>query len=438
MRRKSLAGVIVLLLVALWGYLPLHAQEEAGKVYDGGYDLSIANGEVLQVSDEGTVILTATYDGGNRTTKSGYTNCLFVYDDGFLVQENREGTCINYNTAYIEELDAINYTGFSIGDESYTYIWDQDARICGIEDHNGEQIAKYIYSGLQVVDIQQLVNGEWTSAQNASFIGTYNKIRSYGAYYDEETGWYYSNGVYDDVSQARIVGLMEDDAYLSETNPCILNSTEEGIMLLGYETDDLQAEQWAEQLLASSSYNAAKASGWYSNSSAATVEIVARMIYGENTSNTTDQKAIAWVVLNRLHSTRFSNDIRTLVANKAQFSGVDSANGRKAQNANDNGWRYATYYACLMLTNSSEDCWNVIAAKPLGFSNQLYFRSASSLGSNSGVYEQGGVLYAHYSSRDVAISNACIAGQGTSTTVQGLKNMCVNGVSKYNVFFYHN
>lgn len=45
MRRKSLAGVIVLLLVALWGYLPLHAQEEAGKVYDGGYDLSIANGK---------------------------------------------------------------------------------------------------------------------------------------------------------------------------------------------------------------------------------------------------------------------------------------------------------------------------------------------------------------------------------------------------------
>ena len=114
----------MLLLVALWGYLPVHAQEEAGKVYDGGYDLSIANGEVLQVSDEGTVILTATYDEGNRTTKSGYTNCLFVYDDGFLVQENREGTCITYNTAYIEELDAINYTGFSIGDESYTYIWD--------------------------------------------------------------------------------------------------------------------------------------------------------------------------------------------------------------------------------------------------------------------------------------------------------------------------
>lgn len=437
MRRKFFTSIIMFLLVVSIGYLPVHAQESSENIYDGGYELVIMNGEILQVNDEGTIILEATYDEGYRITKNGYVNCLFVYENGFLVQENREGTIITYDTAYIEELETINYTGFSIDDESYTYVWDQDARICGIANSNGEQIAKYIYSGLQVVDIQQLENGEWISAQNIDFIGTYNKMRSYGAYYDDETGWYYSNGVYDDVSQTRIVGLAESDEYLTETNPCVSNTSEEGIMLLGYETDDLTAEQWADELLATSSYNAAKAPDWYQSSSVSTVEIIARMIYGENTSNTTDQKAIAWIVLNRLHSSRFSDDIRELVADEEEFNGVDSANGRKAQSANDNGWRYATYYACLMLTNSSEDCWNVIAAKPLGFSNQLYFRSASSLGSSSSVYEQGGVLYAHYSSRDVAISNVCIAGQGTSTTIQGLKNMCVNGLSKYNVFFYH-
>ena len=98
---------------------------------------------------------------------------------------------------------------------------------------------------------------------------------------------------------------------------------------------------------------------------------------------------------------------------------------------------YAVYLACLMLTDSSESCWNVISPKPNGITNQLYFRSASSLGSTSQIFERGGVLYAHYSSGNVAISEACIAGEGTATTIAGLKALCTDSLSNYNVFFSH-
>ncbi len=91
----------------------------------------------------------------------------------------------------------------------------------------------------------------------------------------------------------------------------------------------------------------------------------------------------------------------------------------------------------MILTDSSEGCWNAISPKPTGISNQIYFRSASTLGSTSQIFESNGVLYAHYSGGDVAISNACIAGQGTANTVNGLKALCTDSLRNYNVYFYH-
>ena len=54
------------------------------------------------------------------------------------------------------------------------------------------------------------------------------------------------------------------------------------------------------------------------------------------------------------------------------------------------------------------------------------------------IYKSNGKLYVYYENRsDQAISNAAIAGKGTSKTVSGLEALCTNGKKKYNVFFYH-
>ncbi len=171
---------------------------------------------------------------------------------------------------------------------AYHYIWD-DYRITGITNEAGIEIVKYTYADLQVTSVLDLQNGEWINNTDDTFIGNYNKLRSNGAYFEEETGW-----------------------------------------------------------------------------------------------------------------------------------------------------KNATYLACLMLTNDSESCWNVISQKPVGITNQYYFRSASKLANSTQIFESGGKLYAHYTSGDVLIQNVCIAGKGTATTVNGLKSLCTNGTGYYNVFFYHN
>ena len=225
---------------------------------------------------------------------------------------------------------------------------------------------------------------------------------------------------------------------MTEENP-FASTHSDGIMLLGYEEDDYAAEMWAEELLSNSTFNAAKESGWHLESSASTVSIIARALYGENTSNTTDQRAMAWLILNRYYAqtSEFGKDIRTIVAKPYQFDGLYANVSLQAKSSTDQGWRHAVYLACLMCTNSDEACWNSISQKPLGISNQRFFRSASSLGSTSQVFEVNGQLYAHYPSNDVAISNACIAGEGVATTVAGLRALCELSVNNYNVFFYH-
>ena len=95
------------------------------------------------------------------------------------------------------------------------------------------------------------------------------------------------------------------------------------------------------------------------------------------------------------------------------------------------------YLACLMLTDSSEGCWNVIAPKPKGISNQIYFRSSGKIGVSNGIFESGGKLYVYYSDGSKTITNACISGVGTSTTISGLRSLGA-GMTNYNVFFYHN
>lgn len=211
-------------------------------------------------------------------------------------------------------------------------------------------------------------------------------------------------------------------------------------MLFGYEVDDYEAEMLAEELLSNSSFNAAKSNGYYSETSSTTTEeIIARLIYGENNKRTLDQRAIAWVLLNRYHynPAQFGATLRDVATKKSAFAGLDNAAAKQAQNPSDSKWSNAVYLACLLCTNDTEACWKSIAPKPTGITNQTYFRSASSLGESNQIFEKNGVLYAYYKSGSVAIENACIAGKGTATTIKGLKEYCTEGVGNYNVFFYH-
>lgn len=408
-------------------------------IFDAGYDLVIEDGNIVEVSKNGTIVVSAEYIDGLRVLKNGQYSAQFTYEDRYIVNEVRDGNSIEYFFEYDENCD-MRYSGFIFAGNTYNYIWDDEGKIVGISDESKNEMARYAYDNLAVVGVYELVGNEWKANGDENFIGNFNKIRSYGAYFDDETGWYYSNGVYNDVCENKIVGLKDNNPHYTETNP-FPETANEGIMLLGYEEDDYEAEMLADELLSNSNFNAAKTSGYYSNSSTSTEEIIARLIYGENNKRTLDQRAIAWVLLNRYHynPARFGYTFREIAADPNEFNGVNSALARQAQNPSDTKWSNAVYLACLICINDTEACWNSISPKPTGITNQTYFRSASSIGDRTQVYEENGVLYAYYADTGVsmAIENACIAGVGTATTEDGLKALCTEALKNYNVYFYH-
>jgi len=411
-------------------------------IYDSGFDIEQdENGNIRKFSLNGQTLVAATYSDGCRTHKEGEASCEFHYNGQMLVSEKRDGTEIYYNYVYDEDTYSYRYVGFVLNTAEYLYTYDDLQRIAGISDASGIPVAKYIYDESNHVSVLSEDAGEWIENSDPGFVGNYNCLRWYGSYFDQETGLYYANGMYDNICEGKVVGLEENNYILTEENPFADSSLLQPYSLNGYEEQDLQAELWSQELLANSSFNASRKPEYIASSATPTVEILARLIYGENTAYTTEQNAIAWVILNRYHSPRFPSTLRDVATARGQFTGAVHDNALQAQNPNETGWRNAVYLACLLVTDSSEACWNAISPKPYGFSNQLFFRAARYLGDTSAVFESNGVLYIRYTSnntiRDVAISNACIAGKGTATTVDGLKALCTNGTKKYNVYFYH-
>ncbi len=441
MKRIILSLLLCLVSCAFFAPLTARAQGiivENNQVYDAGYELTIQNSNITKFEVLGRTLVEAEYTDGKRTYKKGNSESVFEYDGALLTSEVRDGKLIIYHNEYDYTSATNKYIGFSINGNSFDYIYDDDGLIVGIVDEFGNLIARYVYTGNAISEIYVYESGTLTSNDESESIGVYNKIRAYGYYYDDETDLYYSNGLYENLTVGKVVGLVENDDCLVACNP-FAGETEEGIMLLGYEEQDLEAELWADELLNNSTFNGSRTSGYYLENTTTTVEIIARLIYGENNKRTLDQRAIAWVILNRYnhHPNRFGNSIRSIVANSIQFNGVDSALGRQAKSANDFYWRHAVYLACLILTDNSESCWNSISPKPIGITNQVYFRAASRIGDHSQIFESNNILYAHYRSGDVAITNACIAGKGTATSENGLRQLCTGSIGDYNVFFYH-
>ena len=398
--------------------------------YDEGYEITTENGNVVKVVCNGDVLFTAEYDSaGNRITKNGVSNSIFLYENGFLSMENRNGRNINY--LYEDKSNgAKECIAFVVDGEKYYLNRDEFGKIIGISDCYNNEIARYSYSDIDITGVFRYDKGEWIEEYSEEFIGNYNKIRLYGDYKDDETGWYYSSGLYTDASRKIVIGLNVDDVNYS--NP-FYESDSISLLSTYYEDIDFAADEWATALMDNSNFVVQKTPDDVSSMSL--VEKIARTIYGENTAKTTDQDAIAWVMLNRHH--QWSQTLEQVVV-PGQFDALKEKNGQAFETINKSlGWKNAVYLACLMLTDSSEDAWNHIVPRPYGISTQLYFVSAHNKIEGKKITDvSGGVRLVDDKGNVSFICDISMAGMGTYSSAAELELAYENAHKPWvNVFF---
>lgn len=134
---------------------------------------------------------------------------------------------------------------------------------------------------------------------------------------------------------------------------------------------------WANSLVSNSTFNAAcTSSTWYNSSSVSDVEVLSRIIYGENSDDPIDRRAVTWIIIHRkLDNGVFYNDTtyRAVVTHPGAFESKTGYQAMKEQSPDDSNWYDAVWLACALLYTSSTSDYIQLFGKPAGITNQLYF-----------------------------------------------------------------
>lgn len=329
------------------------------------------------------------YQNNRRISKTvnGETT-YFLYDtEGQLIEETYDGVSLIYRYDEYDTLTEIEYNNVVYYTET-----DVDGSVLRIINTNNECVVEYIYTGGTQYIKSENKGGEFDLA-----IGELNKVRLYSLYYDDETGFYYSDGRFYDAKTERFVDKLSENDMVNMCNYSMMSRS--STSSIGNDVT-----QWANYLLnCDSNYGKTRnaVNGWYQELS--DVEILARLIYGENTVNRQDQKAIMWVLLNRSYER--NQTLRQVATASYQFEtiwGVGSRDARKP-NVSSDAWKYATWLACMICTTTNESECMSLVNKPNGIDKQTSFRSLSSFvnycrNSSSGEYI---IMYTGYGDRRI-------------------------------------
>ena len=360
------------------------------------------------------------YDNNNQRIEkiNGKKVTWFEYDDaGHMVAENRDGCLISYQYANDEELgDYVR--GFTLDGQTYTFQKDENQTVTKILNNSGEVIVEYKYEdGIvnQVLGLNE--NGVWEDRSSESdFIGNLNMIRLFSYYYDAESGLYYCGRYYDSINDRFADGINE---VLTEVRPVQTYS-------LARDVDDE-----VDYLMSNANYGKPipYSSTWYSGLT--TTELLARLIFGENTSYSPDQNAIGYCLLNRYYgndgyTSYYGNTMKEIATQKSQFTALtgDSKGTYNARQPSTNsvGWIHATYIAAsiVLSDNSISECEKLFY-RPAYMDYQTQFLRYSSFKGNS-VNGNGCIKYKGNELKDVIIPDV-----GTYTNLEDLADAYANG-----------
>lgn len=355
----------------------------------------------------------------------------FTYDtEGGRVEELCDGIVVIYQYDEQGILDTVAYNN-----NVYYAETDDNGSVVKLLNSNNECVVNYIYSNGDATIITESKGGTYDS-----IIGEVNKVRLYSLYYDAETGYYCGGRFFDAES-----GVFVDKLKSNNMNDAICN-----ISLKRDTISDLgnSITQWANYLLNyDPNYGEPKAavSEWYEELS--DVELIARLIFGENSSNRQDQKAIMWVLLNRKYYNGYAT-LRDVATAANQFATIWDTGSRLARRQGqeqyditmNQAWEYATWLACAICTTTDEAQCTSLINKPQGITTQTSFRSLTGFtsrcyNSTNGNYIVMKVTYNNIENH-IKIRDVVIVGDLCNTSDKFWTSHLVNATRKEQIDSY--
>ncbi len=164
--------------------------------------------------------------------------------------------------------------------------------------------------------------------------------------------------------------------------------------------------------------------------------LIARLIFGENSSNRQDQKAIMWVLLNRKYYNGYST-LRDVATAKNQFSTIWDTGSRLARRQGqeqydaimNHAWEFATWLACAICTTTNEAQCAALINKPQGITTQTNFRSLTGFTDYCYNFENGNYIVMKTSYGHIKIKDVVIVGDLCNASDYILSSHLVNATS---------
>lgn len=336
-------------------------------------ECTVGNVDVSYTYDENNYRTSKTVDG--VVTTYVYEECVDANNKTVyrLISECRDCETINY---YYDMLCVDKVVGFTYEDEFYGYLYDDYGNINGIEKDN-IQLCSYSYT----TDGRSTVNYD-ISNNNISGV---NRLFFEVCYYDEETGYYYKNGNFNDLNK----GIIINKKVVNNNGITLLSNSAE--ITFTKRIDDF----YARYKSTAGAYKPYYGENYDWTSGLDEIELVARTIYGEfgfdvnNTDYTGDYQAqraaVAWVIQNRVTSAGFPSTATEVVKQEEQFASItgsyDETNAARGPITNTEAWDEALRFAIIMYCGnnysytgySKNGIISTKLNKPAGINNQKYF-----------------------------------------------------------------
>lgn len=364
---KGMISAVLLFCISVSGTASAAGAEEGNEVsFVEEYWDEIS--EVLAVKRESSFLeeleqkgVSYQFQGNNRISKRvGESITEYVYDaQNRVIEETCDGDSVAYQYDENGSLVTVTYHN-----TVYYAETDENGTVTKLLNEENECVAEYIYTK----SIPSVVN-EGKGGAYDLLVGEANKVRLYSFYYDGETDYYYTYGRFYNAETGAFVDKLSEDS-MTAANYNVVQKRD-AVTDLGNHITRL-ADYYLNSV---PSYGAPidLATEWYKELS--DVEVLARLIYGENPNNRQDQKAVMWVLLNRYYA-GYESTLRGIATASGQFSSIcDGSRDTRIPDTSSSAWKYATWLACAICTTTVESECILLVNKPEGITNQKSFRA---------------------------------------------------------------